>query len=225
MRTDSPLSYVQDYYARDWWRFETFPEITEFMDNFLFEVKGGSVLNVGCGPQFYDWWGKFGEKPIKYDGIDISQSTHDFLGADLDERLVSARAAVIDSGCAVTLHCADVFDLADTIAGQYDTVVATGFIGTFHDERLDALCALLGAALKPGGRMIKLTWHGPHRTPEQQAEKLRYGYDSQDEHEPAPYRDQIAAAGFRVIREELFHPDPKTYFWNVIQGCVFERVE
>ena len=223
MPTDSPIDYVQWYYDKDHYRWDNFPDVTAFIDSFLAEVDGKSVLNPGCGPQFYDYMLKFRSAPDTYVGVDISESTVSYLNSATDPRFVKAKDAALETGADTQVLCADIFDLADDFAGGFDTVVATGFIGTFHNDQLDSLCRLFRNALKPGGKLVKLTWHGPHRTPEQTAEKLKYGYDSLKEHDPQKFLDQIAATGFSVDRHELFECDPETYQWDLIQGCVFRK--
>jgi len=224
MLTDSPIDYVQWYYDKDHYRWQNFPAVTAFIDSFLAEVDADSVLNPGCGPQFYDYLLRFKSVPKKYVGVDISESTVSYLNSATDPRFVQAKNAALESGANTQILCGDIFDLATELAGGFDTVVATGFIGTFHGEQLTRLCSLCRDALKPGGTLVKLTWHGPHRTPEQTAEKLKYGYDSLEEHEPQKFLDQITATGFAVERHELFECDPETYQWDLIQGCVFRKV-
>ncbi len=223
MRSDAPLDYVQWYYNLDHERWSGFPDVTAFMDGFLAEVGGAAVLNAGCGPQFFDMMFKFARLPERYVGVDVSEATLTYLETATDHRLVKAREATAGTAVTTELLCADVFDCADQLRGRFDTVLAIGFIGTFHDEGLDRLLMLLRDSLKPGGRLIKMTWHGPHRTPEQTAEKLKYGYDSQKEHQPQEFLSQIERAGFATLRHEIFTCDPDTYRWDVIQGCVFQR--
>lgn len=223
MRSDAPLDYVQWYYNLDHERWSGFPDVTAFMDSFLAEVDGAQVLNAGCGPQFFDVLFKFAELPERYVGVDISEATLTYLETATDPRLVKVREAAARSDVETEPLCADIFDCADRFRACFDTILAIGFIGTFHDEALDRLMLLLWDSLKPGGRLIKMTWHGPHRTPEQTAEKLKYGYDSQQEHQPQAFLSQIERAGFTTLRHEIFDCDPDTYRWDIIQGCVFQR--
>ena len=223
MHTDAPMGYVENYYEQDIARWDGFPDVTDLIDRTLELVKGPVVLNAGCGPQFYDYLCKFGQPPKVCLGIDIGPATIDFLKTSKHPRLVSAKNRAMAQGVEVDLVCADIFSTKQTIAQRFDTVVATGFIGTFHDDRLDALIDLFHSALRPGGQLIKMTWHGPHRTPEQTAMKLKYGYDSLKEHEPATLRAQIESRGFKTLSEELFACDPETYRWDVIQACHFGK--
>ena len=223
-RSDAPIEYVQWYYDLDHQRWASFPKVTGFIDSFLVQVDGPKVLNAGCGPQFFDLLPKFGQVPQQYVGVDVSEATLAYLKTATDPRLAKARQAAELSDVTLERHCADIFDCAERFEGHFDSVVASGFIGTFHEERLQRLLALLRDSLRPGGKLVKLTWHGPHRTPEQTAEKLKYGYDSLKEHEPQAFLQQIEAAGFATLRHEVFACDPETYRWDIIQGCVFQRL-
>lgn len=222
-RIDAPEDYVRWYYATDRGRWRDFPEVTAFKDAFLSEVRGETVLNAGCGPQYYDWLRKFGETPKRYVGVDVSAATIAYLEHSTDPEISAARQAAQATGATLELACADIFDWPGLSAERFDCVVATGFIGTFHDPHLSRLMARLRDALKPGGRLVKMTWHGPHRTPEQTAKKLEYGYDSLDEHDPDTFLETLLAAGFETERAELFRCDPETYRWDWIQGCVLRK--
>jgi len=224
MSTDAPLEYVKWYYETDHVRWETFPDVTEFIGSFLREVDAEQVLNAGCGPQFYDHMLRFGSTPKRYVGIDVSRSTICYLNSSSDERMVQAREAANSKGVTIRTMCASIFDVDFELMDPFGTVIASGFIGTFHGEQLDRLCQVLHGALRPGGKLVKLTWHGPHRPAEQTSEKLKYGYDSLEEHEPNHLQNQICANGFAATRSEMFECNPDTYKWDVIQGCVFVRV-
>ena len=159
------------------------------------------------------------EKLIKEQGDKLSESDK----APLESAIAKVREAAAETDVKTELLCADIFNCADRFRGRFDTIVASGFIGTFHHERLDRLLALLRDSLITGGELVNLTWHGPHRTPEQTAEKLKYGYDTLEEHQPQAFLAQIERAGFIMLQHEIFTCDPQEYGWDVIQGCVLQR--
>ncbi|MEM7424773.1 MAG: class I SAM-dependent methyltransferase [Pseudomonadota bacterium] len=222
---DAPIDYVEKYYRMDCDRWDSFPSVSGFLWSFLKHVDGRIVLNAGCGPQYYDYMLKFAERPDRYVGLDVSSSTIRYLQQSRNRRFCAARRAAREGRTIFEFMRADIFDAAARLAGRFDCIVATGFIGTFHGPDLDRLSDVLRGALKPHGKLIKLTWHGPHRTPEQNREKLEYGYDSAEEHQPEVYLSQIADRGFDVLKHEIFECDPETYRWDVIQGCVLQRKE
>ncbi|MEM7057931.1 MAG: class I SAM-dependent methyltransferase [Pseudomonadota bacterium] len=219
--TDAPFEYVREYYAMDVARWDGFPDVTSFMDRFLGNVTGKTVLNPGCGPQFYDWLLRFGEVPERYVGVDYGPATVDYLNTATDPRFLEAKEAAMRLQTECEVYCADILEWLPQHQNSFDCIIATGFVGTFHDQGLDQLLAAFRQSLRPGGRFVKMTWHGPHRTPEQTQKKLEYGYDSPDEHNPDAYLTQIERAGFQADLQEIFECDPTTYRWDVVQGCVF----
>ena len=80
-------------------------------------------------------------------------------------------------------------------------------------------------ALKPRGRLVKLTWHGPNRTPGVAREKLKYGYDRARQPSPQELVAAIEQTGFVLRDQAALNCDPASYGWQAIQACVFERAE
>ena len=223
MRTEAPYSYIEWYYNNDWRLREDFPDQTAFVDRFLSKVDGETVLNAGCGPQFFDLLPRFRHPPKEYVGIDIGRETYRFLTQSKNSRFLACREAAIAIGTKIEPVCADIFTWPGLRPCRFDCIVATGFIGTFHNNRLSHLLQRLHTSLKSGGRLVKLTWHGPHRTPEQTARKIDFGYDSIEEHDPQKFLETIAAVGFEIVEHELNYCDPETYRWDIIQGALFEK--
>ena len=223
MKTEAPYSYVEWYYENDWRLRREFPQQTKFIDNYIGMVDGNIVLNAGCGPQFYDLLPRFSRAPTEYTGVDASEETIRFLCESTNAQFLSCRSAAIASGAKLQPICADLFEWSDLRPNYFDVIVAVGFVGTFHGDKLSKVLRRLHCALKCGGKFVKLTWHGPHRTPEQTAKKLEYGYDSLEEHDPATFVESIEAVGFSLLRHDLEHCDPASYRWDVIQAALFEK--
>ena len=59
----APLEYIRDYYEGSLNKADLFPKEYGFYRSFLSYVRGASVLNVGCGPLFYEDLLHFGELP------------------------------------------------------------------------------------------------------------------------------------------------------------------
>jgi SAM-dependent methyltransferase len=215
-----PMDYVIDYYnSRKHMRF---PGETAFTYANLGRVDGHAVLNAGCGPQFFDHALRFKTIPDIYAGIDVSAATMEFLQSGLDPRMVDARTEVTARGTRTELHAADIFDCAGRFAGRFDWIVGRGMFAPFHGNGLPEMLVIMRDALKPGGRLMKTTWHGPHGTPGQTADRLRYGYDSAAEPTPEDLIHAFAAAGFATVLDERFPCGPG-YGWREIQNCVFRK--
>ena len=109
MHTEAPYDYIRDYYAHVHRINAEYPDIAEFWLSKLAAIRGDHVLNVGCGPTFYDYMLRFGCPPRKYVGLDINASTFDFLRQSKDPRLLDARTRVRDLGTETELIGASVF--------------------------------------------------------------------------------------------------------------------
>lgn len=221
MQQQAPLDYVRSYYGLSHDKRGRFPLEAKFTYSGLARVDGESVLNVGCGPQFYDHLLQFKTPPRRCVGIDLNAATIEFLRSDLDPRLIESRSSVKAAGTEIELAATDIFDCADELRGRFDWIVGRGFFATFYGGRLPQLLAIMRAALKPDGRLLKTTWHGPHRSPEETAKKLRYGYDTQAAPTPDELVAAFAASGFAFEIDERRACDPATYGWQQLQNCVF----
>lgn len=224
MHTEAPYGYIRDYYdhvhrvnAQD-------PEVAEFWLSRLARIDGDAVLNVGCGPTLYDYMLRFGRAPSEYVGLDINASTFDFLRGSEDPRLVAARDRVSALGTRTELIAGDVFDFAASLANRFDWILGVGFFATFHGPRLERLLGVMSDALRDDGMLVKLTWHGPHRTPEETRKKHEYGYDNPEEPSPAELVAEFERCGFELVEEDILPCRPESTGWDAIQFCQFRKV-
>jgi len=223
MRTEAPYDYISDYYAHVHRINSEYPEVAEFWLSRLDRIRGDAVLNVGCGPTFYDYALRFGRAPRDYVGLDINKSTFDFLENSDDPHLRHAREQVHALGTRSEHIAASVFDCEERLAGRFDYIVGVGFFATFEGVEFERLLAIMARALRDEGRLVKLTWHGPHRSVEETQKKHAYGYDNAEE----PAAQELVAgfekAGFRLEEQTILECDPATYGWDAIQYCLFAR--
>jgi len=223
MQTQAPYAYIRDYYRRVQSKYERFPSEASFCRSSLRHVRGPSVLNVGCGPLLYDDVLHFGAPPRDYLGLDVNRSTFEFLRRSRDPRLLRAKARARALGTRIAHLCADVFACEDRLEGRFDSVLGVGFFATFHGSRFEWLMDLMHRTLKDGGRLVKITWHGPRRPPEETRKKLTYRYDSAEEVTPAALVAGIEGAGFTLRHQAVLACDPASYGWQAIQACLFEK--
>lgn len=225
MHVQAPLQFVRDYYDSVQRKNERYPDVAAFWLDALGAIDGDAVLNVGCGPMFYDNMKHFARPPACYVGLDINESSFDFLRHSDDPHLLEARKFAEQAGTRVEFVCADIFDCAERFENQFDCILGVGFFATFHGVMFDRLLALMHLALRPGGRLLKLTWHGPHRTEAETCDKLRYRYDN--EHEPGPQElvEGFARAGFVLESQSIYDCPHGTVGWDAIQACQFLKSE
>jgi cyclopropane fatty-acyl-phospholipid synthase-like methyltransferase len=223
MHSQAPYQYVRDYYDHVHRTNTQFPEVASFWLSSLRHIQGGSVLNAGCGPQLYDYLLRFGRPPKDYVGLDFNRNTFEFLNRSRDPRLLEAKSRARERGAHVEFLCADVFECEEQLTERFNSVLGIGFFATFYSARFDRLMHLMHQALKPGGVMLKVTWHGPHRSAEQTREKLTYGYDSAEEPTPEVLVDGVLGAGFNLEEQAILSCDPRQVGWDAIQVCVFRK--
>ena len=224
MPVQAPYDYIRDYYRRSHEKNLRFPEITAFWQSALRGVRGESVLNVGCGPQLYDYLPYFAEMPGEYLGLDINRQTFTFLESADEARLLEAKARAAKAGTRVELLCGDVLDSGPELESRFDCVLGVGVIATFAGARFEQLMAKLRGALKDQGRLVKVTWHGPLRSAEETEKKLKYGFDNVEEPSPEALAARIERAGFEVQDNSVLKVVPRDYGWNAIQICTFRKL-
>lgn len=221
----APTDYIENYFFRylEFWR--KYPDERALMIDALHHVSGDIVINIGCGPQFYDYVKYFDAAPKRYIGIDINTATFDLLQEPHIVEIASAKRAVETSGVdAVTLH-SDVLEIDPDSIDRAHTVLAVGFVATYHGDRLQLLLSKIARMLRPAGRLVTVSWHGPHRTPEETQKKLAYGFDSLDEHTPESLERDIARAGFSLVARQVLCPSDPTYGWDYCHSAIFDSPE
>lgn len=223
MRTEAPYDYISDYYSHVHRINSAYPEVSAFWLSKLARIRGDNVLNVGCGPTLYDYMLHFGRPPREYVGLDINKSTFDFLEHSDDPRLLDAKARVAELGTRTEHVAASVFDCEESLAGRFDSIVGVGFFATFHVPQLRRLLGIMAKALRGEGKLLKLTWHGPHRTPEETRKKHEYGYDNPLEPSPGELVATFESSGFTLSEQEILECDPYSYGWDAIQYCLFRK--
>ncbi len=225
MHSQAPYEYIRDYYEQTHQEMDRYPNVAAFWLDGLRHVAGERVLNAGCGPTLYDYLEYFAEPPCQYVGLDINSNCFEFFRRSRDPRLLRARARAKTLGCRVEYLCGDVFELEDQLSGQFDSALGVGFFATYDGMRFDRLMRIMHGSISPGGQLLKITWHGPHRTPEQTRDKLRYRFDNPEEPTPDELIGGIERAGFALSHNSILECDPSTIGWDAIQVSLFQRSE
>ena len=225
MHAQAPFEYVRDYYERVQAKNARYPDVAAFWLDALGLIDGASVLNVGCGPMFYDNLSHFARAPARYVGLDVNMSSFEFLRHSDNPHLLEMKASAEAGGTQMEFIGADIFECAERLEGQFDSVLGLGFFATFHGEAFDRLLALMRRALKPNGQLLKITWHGPHRSRDETRDKIKYGYDSVQEPGPEELVAGFETAGFALQKQSILECEPETVGWDAIQVCLFKNLE
>lgn len=223
MTVQAPLSYISDYYDSVQKKNAAFPDIAEFWLSGFRHVTGKKVLNLGCGPMLYDNLLRFGENPDTYIGLDLNAASFDFLKNSDHPALLAARAEAQARCEDIRFISGNVFDHVTDLESQFDTVLGIGFFGTFEGQLFDDLVQATHKMLKPGGRLLKITWHGAQRSASETAKKLKYRYDNEIEPPAEELVRLIEAQGFAIDTNDILNCPPDTIGWDKIQVAVFNK--
>jgi len=223
MNEQAPLQYVKNYYEQRLARRRLFQEATRFYLGELRHVRGQRVLNAGCGPQLYDYLRYFGETPEVYFGVDINQSTFEYMKHSRNAALLASRRFARDEGVDVRDICGDVCDCMESL-GPLDCVVGVGFFGTFCEQRFRRVIDATHRGLRPRGLLIIISWYGCHLSRRIHRKKVRYRYDGLDSPSPGETVSWTERQGFQLVHRTVFDvPDKDDYGWETIQSCVFRK--
>ena len=219
----APLEYIRDYYEGSLSKADLFPKEYGFYQSFLGYVKGASVLNVGCGPLFYEDLRHFGEVPQHYVGIDVNTNTFEYLEQSQHPRLVEGKKYVKSHKIRTEFIAESVFDWAAETDARFDSVFGVGVFATFYGAEFDRLMSLLWRVLNKGGHLVNVSWDGSHYTDEQRRDKLKYQFTRPKCPTPDQLIDWVEKAGFKLMERRILTTDPQAYKWDSIHVSAFRK--
>lgn len=219
----APLDYIRDYYEGSLSKADLFPKEYGFYQSFLSYVIGASVLNVGCGPMFYEDLWHFGEVPQYYVGIDVNTNTFEYLEQSQHPRLVEGKNYVNSHKIRTEFIAESVFDWAAETDARFDSVFGVGVFATFYGAEFDRLMSLLWRVLNKGGHLVNVSWDGSYYTDEQRRDKLKYKFDGPKGPTPDQLIEWVEKAGFKLMERRILITDPHTYKWDSIHVSAFRK--
>jgi SAM-dependent methyltransferase len=219
----APSEYIRDYYEGSLSKADLFPREYGFYQSFLSYVKGASVLNVGCGPLFYEDLRHFGEVPQHYVGIDVNTNTFKYLEQSQHPRLAEGKNYVKTHDIRTEFIAESVFDWAAETDARFDSVFGVGVFATFFGSEFDRLMSLLWRVLKKGGHLVNVSWDGSYYTDEQRRDKLKYRFDGPKGPTPDELIDWVGKAGFKLMERRILTTDSQTYKWDSIHVSAFRK--
>jgi len=219
----APLEYIRDYYEGSLNKADLFPKEYGFYQSFLSYVKGASVLNVGCGPLFYEDLRHFGEVPQHYVGIDVNTNTFEYLEQSQHPQLVEGKNYVKSHKIRTEFIAESVFDWAAETDARFDSVFGVGVFATFYGAEFDRLMSLLWRVLNKGGHLLNVSWDGSYYTDEQRRDNLKYQFDGPKGPTPDQLIDWVEKAGFKLMERRILTTDPQTYKWDSIHVSAFRK--
>ena len=181
------------------------------------------MLNVGCGPLFYEDLWHFGEVPQHYVGIDVNTNTFEYLEQSQHPRLVEGRNYVKSHKIRTEFIAESVFDWAAETDARFDSVFGVGVFATFGGTEFDRLMCLFRRVLKKGGHLVNVSWDGTYYTEQQYQEKLKYRFSGTDGPTPDELIDWVQKAGFKLMERRILTTDPQAYKWDSIHVSAFRK--
>jgi len=220
----APEDYIKEYYEQDHEDIMgKYSKESAFVLSYLNYVSGKSVLNLGCGPQFYDHIKYFSELPSEYIGLDINQSTFSFIENSNNPELLMAKENAEENNVKTTLICGDALEFRKEFDNRFDSILGVGFFGTFKKEDLKILLKNTHLYLKTGGKLINIGWFDNYLPEEERKNKLKYQFDRKTKVGTDETIKIFEKAGFKLVKKNIFDvSDKEDYGWGKIMACVFE---
>ncbi len=219
----APIEYIRDYHEGSLSKADLFPKEYGFYQSFLSYVKGASVLNVGCGPLYYEDLMHFGEVPQHYVGIDVNTNTFEYLEQSQHPQLVEGKNYVKSHKIRTEFIAESVFDWAAETDARFDSIFGVGVFATFYGAEFDRLMSLLRRVLNKGGHLVNVSWDGTYYTEQQYQEKLKYRFSGTDGPTPDELIDWVQKAGFKLMERRILTTDPQAYKWDSIHVSAFRK--
>jgi len=217
--TEAPLEFIEKYYTDD--LAERGDPEGKFALRWAKMIKGRSVLNVGCGPQFYDDVQFFGEIPREYVGIDINENNIRFLKESRHPELEKWKSFLAARGVAVELKNASIKEKQDEWVGRFDAIYAVGVLGMFDKEETRTLFGYLHSYLKKGGVLVDVDWTEPYLSEKKLKERKSYEWYSKNGPNIGEIGKLLERSGFEIAEHDAYAvPDPKKYLWGKIYAYI-----
>ena len=216
--TEAPLEYIEEYYRESVEDVCEFPDEQRFIASCLGKVRGKSVLNLGCGPQFYDHCLMLPHIPELYVGVDINRNVQRFLTSAGDSDLIRAKSKV-DVACPRPRAMrGDMFKYRGSFEGRFDAIFAVGVLGIWSVPQLDRLLQIVYSYLRSGSILLDITWDDCRLSDDDLETKKLYRF----QYEGVTAKQKKAAirrAGFRILETSLHRVGAREeYGWGVIRA-------
>ncbi|MEM1075921.1 MAG: class I SAM-dependent methyltransferase [Pseudomonadota bacterium] len=229
MIQEAPIDYVETYYETRLKRRRDFPEARRFYEAQLKHVSGDRVINLGCGPQFYDDLRHFATLPRYYSGLDLNQQNLEYLKSSQHKDLEAGRNWARDNDVKVDLVCGDILEESTDFGAGFEKVdcaVCIGFLGIFSEEPFKKAVGRIREWLVPGGRLVNLSWCHNLQEKTVYEGRLKYGFNRPNNPGHHDIIKWTTESDFILINETVFDvPHKEIYGWKLISSAVFELAD
>lgn len=222
MEEEVPIEYINTYYENRIKRRLEFPAARMFYENELKHVYGNRIINLGCGPQFYDDLRHFKNLPTEYYGLDINSQNISFLKNGTHSELEKGKLLVDDNKITTELLNADILD-ENISFKEIDCAVSVGFLGIFTEEPFKKAIHRIKNWLSPGGSLVNLSWCNNFQEKILYQDRLKYRFNYPDNPDHNDIIQWVTDCGMVLKHEATFDvPNKKKYGWGVISSSVYK---
>ena len=219
----APIEYIQSYYEDSLTKAAEFPKEYRFYQDFLSYVRGDSVLNIGCGPLYFEDLYHVANIPGQYVGVDVNTNAFKYLAESENPRLVAGRNYCKRNNIRTEFVDDSFFDWAEKTDLRFDSAFGVGVFATFYGEDFDRLMSGLRRVVNDGGHLVNVSWDGTHYTEQQYQEKLKFRFSGTDGPTPDELIEWMERGGFELIERRILATDAETYRWNSIHVSAFRK--
>lgn len=214
--------FVEKYYTDD--LAEQSSTESQWAQQWLKDVEGEHVLDIGCGPQLYDDAIKFKNLPKELVGVDLNETNIEFLKTSTHPTLVQSQKILAEHGTKVDFLVHDITIAQDEFINHFDAVVASGVLGMFDEKDTARILSLIYQYLKPGGRFVAVSWGDDRLSPEKFEERNRYGWYWRKGPTPEGIANLIKETGFTILKQAIHQvTNPNEYEWGIIYAFVAQK--
>jgi SAM-dependent methyltransferase len=218
---EAPLSYVEHYYEADLAE-RDIPE-SRFYLSWLKNVKGKSILSIGCGPNLYDDCQFFGNIPKELIGVDINRANIEFLKKSKNPNLEEARKFMAENNVKTEALVGDVTKPNKDYINRFDSIYGLGVFCAFRQDKLKETFMLLNSYLKPGGVLVDVDWTECQLSQEERQRKSEYLFYNGDQ-EISKMGRLMEESNFLITKRQVYDvPNKEAYGWGKIYGYVAKK--
>lgn len=222
LKKQAPLDFIKKYYQDDL-NERSSPESQWYLKKLNY-VNGKSVLNVGCGPCFYEDIQFFNVYPEKYYGTDINTNCIKFL-KDKEINVYKSKICIESSSTLeVNLLVDNILIFNEDLVAKFDTVLCVGVLGKFNRIDIEKAIHNIFLYLKKGGRIINIDWTECKLSEKMIQERINIDWYDTEGLNRQKIVEIFNSYGFQLIKNEKYSVNnPKEYGWGEIYFHLLEK--
>ncbi len=221
-KVQAPWEFVEKYYIDDLGERDS--EESQWYLKWLKEIDGQSVLNFGCGPNFYDDIPMFGQLPKEVIGIDINKNNLEFLKKSNHPEIIRCKNFLKQNDIETELFLQDMRNQKSDFINRFDDVCAIGVLGNFNKEDTKRVIKNVYSYLKPGGKFTMVSWTDCRLPEEKIVERESFEWFVRHDKDIQMIGTLLQDKDFNITKHEVYTvANPDEYFWGKIYAYIAEK--